>query len=110
LWVIESETERVRDAAPLVDSALVQYLRIADIDCILPSCQCGGRRVSEPSAKPLDATELFGIDFSQDRLAHNLAAYRDVLGEIRKLRELDLADVHPVVVFDVGAAFLGGKP
>jgi len=85
-------------------------LHVSDIDCILAVCPCGGRRVSEPSAKPLDAGELLGIDFNPERMAHNLAAYRDILGEIRKLRELNLADVHPAVVFDAGAAFGDGKP
>ena len=65
--------------------------------------------MSEPSETSLDAGVLFGIDFPPDRMAHNLAAYRDILIEIRKLRDLDLADVHPVVSFDAEAAFKGGK-
>ena len=65
--------------------------------------------MSEPSKNPPDIAELFGIDFPPDRLAQNLAAYRDILAEIRKLRELDLTDVHPVVVFDAGAAFEDDK-
>ena len=66
--------------------------------------------MSEPNEIPLDVVaELFGIDFPPERLAQNLAAYRDILAEIRKLRELDLTDVHPVVAFDAGAAFEDGK-
>jgi hypothetical protein len=65
--------------------------------------------VPEPNENSPDIGELFGVAFSPVRLAENLAAYRDILAEIRKLRELDLTDVHPVVVFDAGAAFEDGK-
>lgn len=64
----------------------------------------------EPSERPLDAIgELLGIGLPPERMAENLAAYRDILIEIRKLRDLDLTEVHPVVSFDAGAAFEGGK-
>ena len=49
--------------------------------------------------------ELLGIDLSPERLAHDIAAFRDIQVEIAKLRELDLTEVHPVVVFDTRAAF-----
>jgi hypothetical protein len=49
--------------------------------------------------------ELLGIDLSPERLAQDLAVFRDIQAEIAKLRELDLTDVHPVVVFDARAAF-----
>ena len=65
--------------------------------------------MSEPNEKSPDIGELFGVDFSPERLGQNLAAYRDILAEIRKLRELDLTDIHPVVLFDPGAAFADGK-
>ncbi|MFC0401282.1 DUF1028 domain-containing protein [Paraburkholderia rhizosphaerae] len=42
-----------------------------------------------------------GVDFADDRVAHNLSVYRSILTEIDKLRTLDLADRHPAVVFDV---------
>lgn len=44
--------------------------------------------------------DLMGIGPESERLGENLAAYRSILDEIRKLRTLDLADIHPVVVFD----------
>jgi hypothetical protein len=44
--------------------------------------------------------DLLGIGPERERLSENLAAYRGILDEIRKLRTLDLADIHPVVVFD----------
>lgn len=50
---------------------------------------------------PLDPyRDLFGLDLSEERLASDLWAYADILQAIRKLRELDLTDVHPAVVFD----------
>jgi len=44
--------------------------------------------------------DLLGIGPERERLGENLAAYRSILDEIRKLRTLDLADIHPAVVFD----------
>ena len=44
--------------------------------------------------------DLLGVGPERERLSENLAAYRSILDEIRKLRTLDLADIHPVVVFD----------
>jgi hypothetical protein len=63
-----------------------------------------------PSQASLDLlSEILGTGVSAERLAENLVAYRDILAEIRKLRELDLSDLHPVVVFDAGAAFEAGR-
>jgi hypothetical protein len=50
---------------------------------------------------PLDPwRDIVGVDFDAARLGENLAAFVPVLEEIRKLRALDLAGVHPAVVFD----------
>ncbi|HTT36137.1 MAG TPA: hypothetical protein VMH32_00560 [Burkholderiales bacterium] len=49
--------------------------------------------------------DLLGIDLPLERLQHDLAAYRDILEQIRKLRELDLTDVHPAVVFEPTAPY-----
>ena len=66
--------------------------------------------MSEPGGDAADIIgELFGIDFPAERLAQNLAAFRDILGEIRKLRELDLTDVPPVVSFSADAASEGAE-
>lgn len=46
------------------------------------------------------AQELAGTGFDAERFNANLEAFRPVLAEIRKLRQLDLADVHPAVLFD----------
>jgi len=34
-----------------------------------------------------------------------LNTYRSILAEIKKLRELDLTDVHPAVIFDPTAPY-----
>jgi hypothetical protein len=63
----------------------------------------------EPSGTSVEGlAEVVGTNLLPERLTLNLVAYRDIVAEIRKLRELDLTDIHPVVVFDVAAAFDGG--
>jgi hypothetical protein len=52
--------------------------------------------------------EILGLALTPERLEEVLAAYRDILGDIRKLRELDLTDVHPAVVFEPTAAYRKG--
>ena len=43
--------------------------------------------------------EAIGFDFDPGRRVAVLAAFADIAKEIAKLRSLDLADVHPAVVF-----------
>ncbi len=45
-------------------------------------------------------TDIVGVDLSEAEQAALLAAYRTIAAEIAKLRTLDLADIHPAVVFD----------
>lgn len=52
--------------------------------------------------------ELLGLDLPPERLNEVLTAYGDILAEIRKLRELDLTDVHPAVVFEPTAPYRRG--
>jgi hypothetical protein len=60
--------------------------------------------VSEP--EPLDLVrDVLGIDLPPKQLAENLAAFARILEEIQKLRALDLADVHPSIVFDPTAPY-----
>jgi hypothetical protein len=55
----------------------------------------------EESARPLDPfKDVAGVDFTPERLAELLAAYGGILDEIKKLRQLDLTDIHPAVIFD----------
>jgi putative NADH-flavin reductase len=49
--------------------------------------------------------ELLGLDLPPERLQEVLAAYGDILAEIRKLRSLDLTDVHPSVIFEPTAPY-----
>jgi len=49
--------------------------------------------------------DLFGLDLPPERLQEVLAAYADILGEINKLRALDLSDVHPAIVFEPTAPY-----
>jgi uncharacterized Ntn-hydrolase superfamily protein len=41
-----------------------------------------------------------GTRFADDRIPHNLNVYRGIVDEITRLRELDLAALHPAIVFD----------
>lgn len=65
--------------------------------------------MSEPIDPSVGALlrELFGIGPESERLDENLAAYASILEEIKKLRVLDLSDVHPVVVFDPSIPYRG---
>ena len=53
--------------------------------------------------------EITGLDLDDRRLREVLVAYGAVRREIAKLRELDLTEVHPAIVFDptIGSS---GKP
>jgi hypothetical protein len=55
--------------------------------------------------------DVLGIDLPTERREEVLAAYRDILAQIRKLRALDLTDLHPAVVFEPTIPYRqGGKP
>jgi len=55
---------------------------------------------------PLDPfDDILGVDFPPNRLQENLAAFRDILAEIRKLRALDLTEIHPAIIFDATSAY-----
>ncbi len=58
--------------------------------------------MTESSNKPsLDPyKDIIGVDFTPERLDENLHAFADILKAIRKLRELDLTEVHPAIIFD----------
>ena len=60
---------------------------------------------SKPAPSQVALQDLLGTRMTQQRLDENLAAFADVLAEIRKLRELDLTDVHPAVVFEPTAPY-----
>ncbi len=59
--------------------------------------------MSDPRLDPFK--DILGVDFDPNRLEQNLEAYLPILEEIRKLRSLDLADVHPAVIFDPASGY-----
>jgi hypothetical protein len=52
-----------------------------------------------------DFVRLSGSPLDAQRLQEVLAAYAPILEEIARLRELDLQDVHPAVIFEPTAAY-----
>ena len=55
---------------------------------------------------PLDPwTDILGVELDPERRAVVVEAFRDVLAEIRKLRALDLTDVHPCVISEPPAPY-----
>jgi hypothetical protein len=56
-----------------------------------------------PSLDPW--TDILGVELDPERRAVVVEAFRDVLAEIRKLRALDLTDVHPCVIFEPSAPY-----
>ena len=43
--------------------------------------------------------EILGLDLSEDRIDADLQVFKDISDAIRKLRERDLTNVHPAVIF-----------
>ncbi|MFN0313943.1 MAG: hypothetical protein ACKVQA_02730 [Burkholderiales bacterium] len=52
--------------------------------------------------------DILAADLTPERLEHNLAAFGAILAHIKKLRELDLTDVHPAVIFEPTSAYRKG--
>jgi hypothetical protein len=62
--------------------------------------------VSPSSPTPMKTIErLLSTTLDSERLAEVLAAYEPIAAEIARLRELDLASVHPAVVFEPTAVY-----
>jgi hypothetical protein len=61
------------------------------------------------SDPPLDPyRDILGVQLDPARLTENLAAFHDILHEIQKLRQLDLTDVSPALVFEPTAPYRTG--
>jgi hypothetical protein len=59
-----------------------------------------------PSLSDLPSLEqICGLSLTPERLNEVLNAYMDILVEIRKLRDLELTDVHPPILFDPLAVY-----
>jgi len=55
---------------------------------------------------PLDVwTDILDVQVNPERLKQNLASYTEILEEIKKLRALDLTDVHPAIIFEPTAPY-----
>ena len=61
------------------------------------------RKSDRPDLDPFK--DILGLDLSAERLGEDLTAFTDILVELRKLRELDLTETHPVVVFDAAKTY-----
>jgi hypothetical protein len=59
---------------------------------------------SEPTAVEL-LQRLSGTTLGAERLREVVAAYESIFEEISRLRELDLHDVHPAVLFEPTAPY-----
>ena len=53
--------------------------------------------------------ELFGVSLDRARLEALIPELEGILHEIKKLREIDVAEEHPVVVFDPMAAYRSSR-
>jgi hypothetical protein len=49
--------------------------------------------------------DVLGLDLPPERLQEVLAACREILAEIDKLRSLDLTDTHPAILFEPTAPY-----
>ncbi len=55
---------------------------------------------------PLDVwTDILDVQVNPERLKQNLASYTEILEEIKKLRALDLTNVHPAIIFEPTAPY-----
>ena len=50
-------------------------------------------------------TDILDVQVNPERLKQNLASYTEILDEIKKLRALDLTDVHPAIIFEPTAPY-----
>ncbi|MDT8843572.1 DUF1028 domain-containing protein [Paraburkholderia fungorum] len=72
-----------------------------------PAARPGGADAMHAQAAQVLARWM-GASFTPDRLAHNLTLYGGILAEIERLREIDLAGLHPAVVFEPVRSQLAG--
>jgi hypothetical protein len=62
------------------------------------------KKISPDSVADL-CPQLFGVEFGRERLDVLVKELTSILDEITKLRELELTNVPPVVVFDAEATY-----
>jgi hypothetical protein len=61
-----------------------------------------------PELPPLQ--DIIGLDLPDAELARELEAFADIAAAIRRLRALDLTEVHPVVIYDPTLPYRNAKP
>jgi hypothetical protein len=49
--------------------------------------------------------DILALDLPPERLQEVVAAYRDILAQVNKLRTLDLTDTHPAILFEPTAPY-----
>jgi uncharacterized Ntn-hydrolase superfamily protein len=82
---------------------------VSDMLMLAPSRRPGA--ALQPETKPSDLMptdvlqKVCGTAFSPEHADANLAAFLPILAEIHKLREIDLGDTHPAVIFDPVASW-----
>jgi len=77
-----------------------------------PGARCPARgadaaRGGSFAAQSATLAHWMGTRFEPEHVEHNLNVYRGIADEIARLRELDLADLHPAIVFE---PLLGRRP
>jgi uncharacterized Ntn-hydrolase superfamily protein len=87
------------------DAAGIPSQEVEKMLMLSPVHRPRGRSMGEPIENTALLQEIIGLDFTEERMASNLAAFRPILAEIRKLRTLDLGDMHPAVIFDPTAVW-----
>lgn len=66
-----------------------------------PAQRPGRAAAAEPHAPEAEVlARWMGASFAPGRIARNLGLYSGIVSEIGRLRELDLAGLHPAVIFD----------
>jgi uncharacterized Ntn-hydrolase superfamily protein len=64
-----------------------------------------GALAHDDAADAVILARWMGTGFAGERVVQNLSTYRSILGEINRLRELDLSSLHPAVIFDPARVF-----
>lgn len=60
---------------------------------------------SPPGQLSIQLETLTGTTVGPERLMEVVAAYEPILSEIAKLRELNLTEVHPAIIFEPTAVY-----
>jgi uncharacterized Ntn-hydrolase superfamily protein len=88
-----------------IDPAGIPPQEVEKMLMLSPAQRPGGKAVAGAPGNTALLQEIAGLDFSDERMMSNLAVFRPILAEIRKLRTIDFSDVHPAVIFDPTAAW-----